>query len=328
MDLPPKLESELFADESLRRLARLGRLIRRDELESRARHDRPEGDPRLQADILITGWGSRPLPPESGPVDRLKLIVHSAGSIRSLIPVSLLADGVRVSQASAGMAQSVAELALYMTIARLRDLDRVDRVMSSGHAWAAADFGLGRTLSGATVGVIGASRVGRAYVKLVVAAGADVLLHDPYVSERECKELGARPAPLDDLLGQSTVVALHAPVRQETRQMMDARRLALIPDGGVLVNTARSALIDTAALLAELRTGRISAALDVFDEEPLPADSEWWQLPNVLLTPHLGARTWHSRRTQGQIVVDEVRRYTAGLDLRYEVLPATYDLMA
>ena len=110
--------------------------------------------------------------------------------------------------------------------------------------------------------------------------------------------------------------------------MIDARRLALIPDGGVLVNTARSALVDTGALLAELRTGRLSAALDVFDEEPLPADSEWWRLPNVLLTPHLGARTWHSRRAQGEVVVEEVRRYLAGLDLRYEVLPETYDLMA
>lgn len=326
VDLPPKLESELFADESLQRLARFGRLIRQGEDAGTFRG--AAADPRLQADILITGWGSHPLPAATAASDRLRLVVHSAGSIRSLIPVSLLAHGVRVSQASAGMAQSVAELALYMTIARLRDLDRVDRVMTSGRAWAAADFGLGRTLSGATVGVVGASRVGRAYVKLVVAAGADVLVHDPYLSERDCKDLGARPAPLHALLSQSTVVALHAPVRQETRRMIDARRLALIPDGGVLVNTARSALIDTAALLAELRSGRLSAALDVFDEEPLPAASEWWRLPNVLLTPHLGARTWHARRTQGEIVVDEVRRYLAGLNLRYEVLPKTYDLMA
>ncbi|MFG1905675.1 hydroxyacid dehydrogenase [Kribbella sp. NPDC048928] len=322
LDVPPGLEGELFADEALERLARLARLIRRDEVPSDDHEDR-----RLRSDILVTGWGSRPLPAAAGPSDRLKLVVHSAGTIRSLVPLSLL-HGVRVSQASAGMAQSVAELALYMTIARLRDLDRVDRSMTAARYWGAADFGLGRTLAETTVGVVGASRVGRAYLKLVVAAGADVLVHDPYLSERDAKEIGARPAPLDVLLEQSTVVALHAPVRQETRHMIDARRLALMPDGGLLVNTARSALIDTAALLAELRTGRLSAALDVFDEEPLPPGSEWWQLPNVLLTPHLGARTWHSRRTQGAIVVDEIRRYLAGLELRYEVRPETYDLMA
>jgi len=319
VDLSRELEGELFGDDSLRRLERLGRLVRRGE---------EWGAGRFGADILITGWGSAPLPVDRKPADRLRLVVHSAGTIRSLVPTGLLDHGVRVSQASAGMARSVAELALYLTIARLRDLDRVDRVMTAEHAWNGADFGLGRTVAGCTVGVVGASRVGRAYLELVVAAGAEVLVHDPYLDEREAKELGARPVPLETLLAQSEVVALHAPVRRETRRMLDARRLALIPDGGVLVNTARSALVDTDALLAELRTGRLSAALDVFDEEPLPAESEWWRLPNVLLTPHLGARTWHSRRTQGEIVVDEIRRYLAGLDLRYEVRPETYDRMA
>jgi phosphoglycerate dehydrogenase-like enzyme len=326
VDPPPALESELFADESVQRLERLGRLTRRGGTPPTA----PD-DPRLRADILITGWGSKPLPDRLRPSDRLQLVVHSAGTIRALVPPPLLAQ-VRVSQASAGMAQSVAELALYMTIARLRDLDRVDRAMSAGRAgsWGGdgGDFGLGRTLAGSTIGVVGASRVGRAYLALVVAAGAEVLVHDPYLSEREGKELGARVVPLDVLLAQSTVVALHAPVRQETLRMINARRLALMPDGAVLINTARSALVDTEALLAELRTGRLSAALDVFDTEPLPPDSEWFRLPNVLLTPHLGARTWHSRRTQGAIVVEEIRRYVAGLELRYEVLPETYDLMA
>jgi phosphoglycerate dehydrogenase-like enzyme len=200
--------------------------------------------------------------------------------------------------------------------------------MTGRRDWAGADFGLGRTLAESTIGVIGASRVGRAYLKLVVAAGAEVLLHDPYLDDSEAKRLGARLVPLDELLSQSAVVALHAPVTAETRLMLGAAELALIPDGGVVVNTARSALVDTAALLAELRTGRLSAALDVFDEEPVPADSEWWRLPNVLLTPHLGARTQHSRRTQGSIVVDEIRRYCAGRDLQHEVLPGTYELMA
>ncbi|GAB3826015.1 hydroxyacid dehydrogenase [Kribbella italica] len=315
VDLPSELEGELFGPEELARLEGFGQVHRSGE--------------RLDADILVTGWGSRPLPADPGP--RLKLVVHSAGTIRHLVPPELLGGGARVSQASAGMAQSVAELALFMTISRLRNLDQVDRVMTTNlrdHAWHNADFGLGRTLAGTTVGVIGASRVGRAYLKLVVASGAQALLYDPYLDEREAKELGARLVPLELLLSTSAVVALHAPVTDETRLMLDAKHLALIPDRGVLINTARSALIDTAALLEELRSGRLSAALDVFDTEPLPADSEWWRLPNVLLTPHLGAQTWHSRRAQGAIVVDEIRRYLAGLELRHEVRADTYDLMA
>ncbi len=315
VDLPPQLEVELFGPDLDQRLARWASVRRRG-----VDHD------RLDADVLITGWGSRPLPDDPG--ERLKLVVHSAGTIRFLIPPGLLERGLRVSQASAGMAQAVAELALFMTISRLRELDRVDRVMVGRRDWAGADFGLGQTLAGTTVGVIGASRVGRAYLKLVVAAGSEVLLNDPYLDENEAKELGARLVPLDTLLAESTVVALHAPVTEETRLMLGASQLALIPDGGVLVNTARSALVDTAALLAELRSGRLSAALDVFDQEPLAADSEWWQLPNVLLTPHLGAKTWHSRQAQGSIVVDEIGRYCTGRELQHEVFPSTYDLMA
>jgi phosphoglycerate dehydrogenase-like enzyme len=315
VDLPPKLETELFGADLAGRLAPLAEVRHRTG---------SAADERLAAEVLITGWGSRPLPMDPG--ERLKLVVHSAGTIRSLISPGLLDRGLRVSQASAGMAQSVAELAVFMTISRLRNLDLVDRVMTGRREW--ADLGLGRTLAESTIGVVGASRVGRAYLKLVVAAGADVLLHDPYLDESEAKQLGARLVPLDVLLSESAVVALHAPVTAETRSMLGAPELALIPDGGVVVNTARSALVDTAALLAELRTGRLSAALDVFDEEPIPADSEWWRLPNVLLTPHLGAQTQHSRRTQGAIVVDEIRRYCTGLDLRHEVLPATYELMA
>jgi phosphoglycerate dehydrogenase-like enzyme len=317
VDLPPGLETELFGADLAGRLAPLAEVRHRTV---------DDADERLAADVLITGWGSRPLPADPG--ERLKLVVHSAGTIRSLISPDLLDRGLRVSQASAGMAQSVAELAVNMSISRLRDLDRVDRVMTGRRDWAGADLGLGRTLAESTIGVIGASRVGRAYLKVVVAAGAEVLLHDPYLDDSEAKALGSRLVPLDALLSQSDVVALHAPVTAETRLMLGAAELALIPDGGVVVNTARSALVDTAALLAELRTGRLSAALDVFDEEPLPADSEWWRLPNVLLTPHLGARTLHSRRTQGSIVVDEIRRYCAGRDLRHEVLPGTYELLA
>ncbi|MEV0800794.1 hydroxyacid dehydrogenase [Kribbella sp. NPDC050281] len=323
VDLPRALEAELFGDGIEQKLRGIGRLVRRGDGSVDG-----DSDARLRAEVLITGWGSAPLPERLGLEDRLRLVVHSAGTIRALAPQGLLSGGVRVSQASAGMAQSVAELALYMTIARLRDLDRIDRAMVGTHDWTGADFGLGRTLADAAVGVVGASRVGRAYLRLVVAAGSEVLVYDPYLDDQEAKSLGARLVPLETLVSQSVVVALHAPVREETRHMLDAQTLALIPDGGLVINTARAALVDTDALLDEVRSGRLSAAVDVFDEEPLPPDSEWWQLPNVLLTPHLGARTWHSRRTQGAIVIDEIRRYLNGLDLRHEVLPDTYDLMA
>jgi len=105
----------------------------------------------------------------------------------------------------------------------------------------------------------------------------------------------------------------------ETHNLIGARELALMADGSSLVNTARSWLIDSAALLAELRTGRIDAALDVFDEEPLPADSPYRSLTNVLLTPHQAAATVECYLEMGEITAGEIERFAAGEPLEYEL---------
>lgn len=320
IDIARTLEDDLFDEGLLARLDALGDVS----------HIGGSGDRvRMSADVLVTGWKTPALPSRRGPDDRLRLLVHSAGTIRGLVPRSLIEDGVRVSQASAGMARSVAELALYFTLSLLRTLQGVDRQMHQNHDWAeAASFGLGRTVSSETIGVVGASRVGRLYIELVKGLGAHVKVYDPYLSEADAARLGVVLVPLDELLSSCPVVALHAPVTSETRNLLSAERLASIRDGGILINTARSAILDTAALEREVRSGRLSAALDVFDDEPLPPDSVLWGLPNVILTPHIGAVTRDSRRTQGRIVIEEIERFFAGAALENEVLVSTYDRLA
>ncbi|MFR9723124.1 hydroxyacid dehydrogenase [Streptomyces sp. MS19] len=321
LDLRDELADDLF-DAALRaRLAACGAVVRTG----------GSGDAavRADADVLVTGWGTPPLPERREALGRVRLVAHSAGTVRRLVPKSLVADGVSLSHAAAGMARSVAELALWFTIGHLRSLHSVDRAMHGGRDWAAAQaVPLGTTAAGTRIGVVGASRVGRVYIELVRALGATVPVYDPYLPEAEAERLGVVPTPLDELLAGCPVVALHAPVTDETRGMLDARRLALIPDGGVLVNTARSALIDGPALVAELRSGRISAALDVFDDEPLTPGDPLWELPNVTLTPHIGAATRHSRRTQGAIVVAEIERFLRGEPLEHAIRADTYDRLA
>jgi phosphoglycerate dehydrogenase-like enzyme len=318
IDVARPLLADLFDEATMARLAALGDVA----------HTEGTGRDRERAEILVTGWGTPPLAGERVG-DRLRLVVHSAGTIRGLVPKSLIGDGVKVSHAPAGMARSVAELAVYFTMSLLRDLHGVDRRMFVDRSWAAASvFGLGRTIASTRIGVVGASRVGRHYVEQVRALGARVSVYDPYLSEASAAELGATRLGLDELLETSEVIAVHAPVTDETRQLLDARRLASIPDGTILINTARSAILDGAALERELRSGRLSAALDVFDDEPLPPDSGLWGLPNVMLTPHIGAVTVDSRRAQGAIVVDEIERYVSGLPLEYEVHTDTYDRLA
>jgi phosphoglycerate dehydrogenase-like enzyme len=318
IDVASELVRDLFDDASLARLGALGDV----------RHTDGSGEGRDAAEILVTGWGTTPLG-EHRTDERLKLVVHSAGTIRSLVPKSLIADGVRVSHASAGMARSVSELALYFTIALLRNLQAVDRRVHNDRDWSGArGTALGSAVFSTRIGVVGASRVGRIYIEQVLALGAEVSVYDPYLAEQDARDLGVRLVGLDDLLRSSQVIALHAPVTDETRGLVTAARLASVRDGGIIINTARSAILDSAALERELVSGRLSAALDVFDEEPLPQTSALWGLANVLITPHIGALTATSRRSQGVIVIDEIERYVTGVPLANEVRIDTYDRLA
>ena len=125
------------------------------------------------------------------------------------------------------------------------------------------------------------------------------------------------PRTSDTLFATSDVIAVHAPSTPETAGLIGASQLALLHDGASFINTARSTIVDMDALYTEVSSGRIDAALDVFDLEPLPADDRWSSLPNALLTPHLGGATADSRRRAGLIVVDELRRFLSGLPMEH-----------
>jgi phosphoglycerate dehydrogenase-like enzyme len=291
------------------------------------------GDPAVlasllaDADVVVTGWGTAPLTAGVlAAAPRLRLLAHTGASVKPFVTPESFVRGVRVTQAGDAMGYAVGEQALALTLALLHRLHRFDHALRTGVDWATAKTAPPRReLRGATVGVVGASRTGRAYVGLVRALGARVLVSDPYLSPEQADLLGVERTDLDDLLARSRVVSLHAPVLPATTRMIGARELALLPDGALLVNTARSALVDEAALLAELDTGRIDAALDVFDAEPLPVDHPLRALPNVLLTPHESAGTVESRRRARDIVVAEVARFLRGEPLCHEVTP---DLLA
>ncbi|PGH42961.1 hypothetical protein COO58_19420 [Micromonospora sp. WMMA1996] len=273
------------------------------------------------ADVVVTGWDTAPLTARVlAAAPRLRLLAHTGASVKPFVTPASFAAGVRVTQAGDAMAYAVGEQALALTLALLHRLHRFDHAMRTGVDWATAKAAPPRReLRGATVGVVGASRTGRAYLALVRALGARVLVADPYLDVGEAAALGVERVDLDDLLTRSLVVSLHAPVLPETTGMISARELALMPDGALLVNTARAALVDETALLAALRGGRLDAALDVFDAEPLPTGHPLRALPNVLLTPHESAGTVQSRRRAAAIVCAEIDRFLRGEPLRHEV---------
>jgi phosphoglycerate dehydrogenase-like enzyme len=280
-------------------------------------------------DAIITGWGTPSLDESAvRAAGRLKLIAHSAGSIKHLLPAAVWERGIAVTHAAGAIAPAVAETSLLMTMLMLRPIHKLDAAMRAGEGWDQARAMGGDEIAGARIGVIGAGYTGRRFIQLLKAVDADVWVYDPYLSDAVASEMGVRKVGLNDLMRGCPVVSIQAPSTKETHHMIGRQELALMQDGAVLVNTARSALVDEAALLAELESGRIRAALDVFDNEPLPAQNPFRKLPNVLMTPHIAGITPQASLRQGQTIAEEVRRFFAGQPLKYPVTARMLETMA
>lgn len=326
--LPPSLYRLLFderADRDLRRIADLTfqaeeRRLSSDELARRL----PDQE------IVVTGWGTpRLADPALRQANRLRLVTHSAGTVKPFVSAELFERGVRVTQANDAMAIAVAEHCLALCLAMLRYLPHYDRSLRAGEGWERAQApGFAYELASSRVGVIGAGRTGTAFIRMVTPLAGEVVVSDPYLSGERAAELGVRRCGLEELLRTSRVVALHAPSTPATHHMLGATQLSWMQDGGILVNTARSWVVDEAALRAELGAGRITAAIDVFDQEPLPGDSPWRHLDSALLTPHVAGATFEARHRQGDAVVEEIRRYVEGLPPRREVLREDLETVA
>ena len=325
--LRPALFDLLFADEQQARLRALG-----DVTMPAQAGDLSEAQLRALIgghEIVITSWGT---PSFSHAVleaaDRLQLIAHSAGSIKLMLPPPVFAAGRRVTHAAEAMAIPVAETTLLLILLSLRRFHKIDRAFKDD-GWAAAKaLGAGTELAGTRIGVIGAGRSGRQVIKKLNALDAELWLYDPYVSTAQATAMGLRKVALEPLMRECPVVTLQAPSTDETYRMIGAEQFSWLQDGAVFINTARTHPIDETALLAELQSGRISAALDVFEQEPLPDASPFRDLDNVIISPHVAAVTRQAYKRQGQITADEIARFLSEGKLRYEVSRDMLDTMA
>ncbi|MFI9235886.1 hydroxyacid dehydrogenase [Streptomyces sp. NPDC053079] len=286
-------------------------------------------DELARADVLLTGWGSPRLTEQLlGRAPRLRAVIHAAGSVKWLLTPAVWERGIVVSSAAAANAGPVADYTYALIVLASKRALPAAAAYSAVSQW--PDFHERRGADARTVGVVGASRIGRLVMdRLRTAdAGYRILLYDPYVSAAEARELGATAVDLDTLCGNSSIITLHAPELPETRGLLTAARLALIPDGGTVVNTARGTLVDTEALVRECASGRLAAFLDVTDPEPLPPGHPLFGMPNVLVTPHIAGAQGSEVRRLGAYAVEEVRRWVRGHRLRGEVRREDLDRLA
>ncbi|UUN29788.1 hydroxyacid dehydrogenase [Streptomyces sp. FIT100] len=319
---PDLVEEVLPAD--LR--SRLGSLLRLDP--TRAVDD--FSDPRAatalaRAEVLVSSWGCPPLDEKTlAMAPRLRAVIHAAGSVKGLgIPEDRWGRTLRVSSAANANALPVAQYTLAaVLLAGKRAFALAASYPDDGFRAYPTSSDTGNTER--TVGVVGASRIGRLVLELLRPHGFRLLVADPHLDPAGARALGAELTDLDDLLPRADIVTLHAPLLPETRHMIDDRRLGLMRDGAVLINTARGGLVDTEALGRHCaghpgRSGRIDAVLDVTDPEPLPADHSLFALPNVFVTPHIAGALGSELRLLGEFAVAEVGRFVLGEPLLGEI---------
>lgn len=266
-------------------------------------------------EILLAGWGCPRVDREM--LDRmpsLRAVVFAGGTASAVLDtVEAVRRGIVFTNAGEGNAQAVAEYTAATIVLAGKRARYAEQIYREGRAFVDREADLLDTGNyGRTVGLVGASRIGRRVAQLLLATDLRVLIYDPYASEEEVVSLGGLKVELDELLAASDIVSLHAPATPETEHMIGAHELAVMRDGAVLINTARGSLIDHDALRTHLRAGRIDAILDVTEPEPLAADDELWSLPNVTLTPHIAGATGNELHRLGRDVIDEVARFVAG----------------
>jgi phosphoglycerate dehydrogenase-like enzyme len=283
-------------------------------------------DPRVaavlaEAEVLYTSWGCPPITAEVlAAAPRLRAVVHAAGSVKYHVTDACWQRGLLVSSAAAANAEPVAEFTLAAILfanKRVLEIARLYREHRVALDWDGRFPGFGNYRR--TIGIVGASKIGRRVLELLRPFDVDVLIADPYLTE----DLGVQHVELDELLARCDVVSLHAPSLPETRHLIDAARLARMRDGATLINTARGALVDQEALTAELVSARLFAVIDHTEPEVLPADSPLYDLPQVLLTPHIAGSLGGELARMADLALDELTRYARGLPFAHGVASET-----
>lgn len=249
---------------------------------------------------------------------RLRLIQKIGVGVNTIDLDAARRRGIPVCNLPGTNARAVAELALLLMLGALRQVSRFDAATRAGRGWSsdpAAQDCLGE-LGGRTVGLVGFGAVPRALAPVLAAMGCRLL----YAARSPKPDALGEWGPLEDLLAESDVVSLHVPLTPETERMIDARALARMKPGAVLVNTARGGLVDQPALVEALRHGPLAAAgLDVFEREPLDPADPLLALPNVVLTPHIGWLTTGTFDRSLALAAENCRRLSAGEPLLHRV---------
>jgi phosphoglycerate dehydrogenase-like enzyme len=260
------------------------------------------GQPDLDADTIASA-------------PRLRAVLNVEGNFFPNIDYdAAFARGIRVLGCGPAYSQAVAEFALGLALDLARGISREDRAARAGREKYVWEGNVGAVLlRHADVGIIGYGNLGRALRPMLAPFSPRIRVYDPWLPEAVLREADVEPSGLDELLRESAFVFMFATATPDSAHLLDARRLALLPDGARLVLVSRAPVVDYDALLPEVASGRIHAGIDVWPEEPLPADSPFRSVENVVISGHRAGGISSAFESIGDMVVDDLELLAAGL---------------
>ncbi|MEI6148017.1 MAG: NAD(P)-dependent oxidoreductase [bacterium] len=281
------------------------------------------------AEVLLLGWGSASIPPSlAREPGALRYLCNITGEMKAWVPPELVESGLPITNWGDAPAPSVAEGAMTLLLAVLKDLHRqIQTVRRDG--WCMDSSKTGGSIEGLNVGIYGCGMIGRLFIELIRPFRPILRVFDPYAAEVPpgCE----RVSSLETLFSSSEAIVIHAGLNDGTRCTVTADLLRRLPLNGVVINTARGGIIDQEALFAELASGRLRAGLDVLDPDSLPGGHPARNWENCILTAHHVSQGWPKDgkpamlpRSAHSICLDNLRRFAAGKPLRFLIDPVTY----
>ncbi len=273
------------------------------------------------ADICITHWGSPQITAKVVEnADKLKLVAHCAGSVFNIVCPEVYENGIKVVSANKVMARAVAEGTLGYMLAALMKIKKYSRITAEG-GWKTGpqDYGDMKTLRKSSVLLVGFGDIGRYLYELLKPFEVHLTVYDPFLKDEVMYRYPdvTFTKDLDHSIAEADIVSLHASKNPASTRLIGKDRIDLIKNGALFVNTARGSLVDEDYLTQTLKTGRIQAALDVYENEPLPADHELRNMENVICMPHVaGSGVVLEYETE---MVREIKNFLDGFPLEYEI---------
>ncbi len=274
-------------------------------------------------DILITHWAAPQIDEDVLlNANRLKLIAHGAGSIHGLVKESFFEKDIILLSANKVMAKYVAETVLSNILTVYQQTEYFTSIMKSGN-WKNSPFDYSRpkSLFGAKISFIGFGMVGHFLYDLLKPFDVQYLIYDPYLKDNSLNTTNS----LEEALSFGDIITIHASLTEETKGLLTKELLSLISDNALFINSARGQIVDEKALISELRTGRISAILDVYEQEPLAKDSILRQLPNVLTQPHIAGVA--ARYEFFSEIFNDINNFIKKKPLQYVISKKQWSLM-